>query len=333
MDIDFHFGTVYVLARWAGFCAEDAKIIATSSQFVDDNCNENPLYLKNAMMPCTLKDGTQYKARISGHELWQNLNEGGNHHIWVPFHFLPGIQGDTISEKLICKKNSVLVNEMIEDVIRNKNKNRLYRLGVVLHVYADTWAHREFSGSTCPVNEVTGLIIIEPDINLLTKLEDRILEEIAEKKLLGHARVVHWPDRPYVKWATEERFSEGRSNWVEFLEAANSIYKVLLRFNGQMPIELPKVKQALLTRVFKELDIEDCNERNNQWIKKIRNNDFEFDEMSIKDRNIIYEKRSIENSILNHIDDEWKMFYDAIDEHYNFVKSSLETYGLKNVLE
>jgi len=30
MDIDFHFGTIYVLSRWAGFDSYNAKVIATS---------------------------------------------------------------------------------------------------------------------------------------------------------------------------------------------------------------------------------------------------------------------------------------------------------------
>lgn len=37
MDIDFHFGTIYVLSRWAGIDSNSSKIIANSSQFVDDN--------------------------------------------------------------------------------------------------------------------------------------------------------------------------------------------------------------------------------------------------------------------------------------------------------
>jgi hypothetical protein len=31
MDIDFHFSTVYVLARWAGFGSDNARLLATCS--------------------------------------------------------------------------------------------------------------------------------------------------------------------------------------------------------------------------------------------------------------------------------------------------------------
>lgn len=37
MDLDFHFSTVYVLSRWADFGSNSSRIIATSSQLVDDN--------------------------------------------------------------------------------------------------------------------------------------------------------------------------------------------------------------------------------------------------------------------------------------------------------
>ena len=42
MDIDFHYGTIYVLARWAKFCAANSHIIASSSQLVDDNFDSTP---------------------------------------------------------------------------------------------------------------------------------------------------------------------------------------------------------------------------------------------------------------------------------------------------
>ena len=42
MDIDFHYGTVYVLARWAKFGSGNANLIASASQLVDDNFDSTP---------------------------------------------------------------------------------------------------------------------------------------------------------------------------------------------------------------------------------------------------------------------------------------------------
>ena len=37
MQVDMHYYATYALARAGGFTKEDSRIIATSSQFVDDN--------------------------------------------------------------------------------------------------------------------------------------------------------------------------------------------------------------------------------------------------------------------------------------------------------
>jgi len=37
MDIEFHYYMTYLIAKKAGFRNEEAKTIATASQFVDDN--------------------------------------------------------------------------------------------------------------------------------------------------------------------------------------------------------------------------------------------------------------------------------------------------------
>ena len=42
MDLDYHFGTVYVLSRWADFGSFNARTIAASSQLVDDNFDTTP---------------------------------------------------------------------------------------------------------------------------------------------------------------------------------------------------------------------------------------------------------------------------------------------------
>ena len=42
MDLDYHFGTVYVLSRWADFGSFNARTIASCSQLVDDNFDTTP---------------------------------------------------------------------------------------------------------------------------------------------------------------------------------------------------------------------------------------------------------------------------------------------------
>lgn len=47
MQIDFHFYTIYALARAAGFKPDDAHIIAYSSQHTDDAKYEHALDFEN----------------------------------------------------------------------------------------------------------------------------------------------------------------------------------------------------------------------------------------------------------------------------------------------
>ena len=145
MDIDFHFSTVYVLARWAGFGSDNARLLATCSQLVDDNIDDKMPYF------------SAFTQRFSGHEIWENVREVENAEVWVPFHFLPALDGDTLDQQLVCRKNSVLAQALAADMRTYSGKDRLFRLGIALHVYADTWAHQEFSGITSVGNTLLGL--------------------------------------------------------------------------------------------------------------------------------------------------------------------------------
>lgn len=317
MDIDFHFGTIYVLSRWAGFDGNDAKIIATCSQFVDDNISEDPLFLEDAVVPCDFGRGFR---RLSGHDLWENLNEKGNHQVWIPYHFLPGMRGETEQEKLVCHKNSMLAQKMVETMIFNQNENRLFRLGITLHVYADTWAHQEFSGLTDESNIIYDIAVLQPPDSLRDRIEDRVIDVTAEVRPLGHASAIHWPDRPYVGWTSRNKFVDGRNNWDEFIEASKEIYAILQRFKGVASVSFTSEMEGLLLDTFQSIQREDCNQRNLDWINKIKANGFWFRDFSEVDKNVDYEKMTITDNPL--------LFYSALDEHYDFVKENLQNAGL-----
>ena len=97
MDLDYHFGTVYVLSRWADFGSFNARTIAASSQLVDDNFDTTPF--SDAEEKKNIARGIQ--VRYSCQNVWGNISGKGNEDIWIPFHFLPGLQGETEAEKLV----------------------------------------------------------------------------------------------------------------------------------------------------------------------------------------------------------------------------------------
>ena len=108
MDLDYHFGTVYVLSRWADFGSFNARTIAAASQLVDDNFDSTPF--SDAEEEKNIARGIQ--VRYSCQNVWGNISGKGNEDIWIPFHFLPGLQGETEAEKLVCKKHSVMAKRL-----------------------------------------------------------------------------------------------------------------------------------------------------------------------------------------------------------------------------
>lgn len=308
MDIDFHFGTIYVLSRWAGFESDTAKIIATSSQLVDDNVSGKVPGFKFDDIP----------QRFSGHELWQNLREKSNVEVWVPFHFLPGLCGEDLSQKAVCYKDSQLASALADTMLQYGGKNKMFRLGVALHVYADTWAHQQFSGVTNKGNTIVDLEIISPPVSNLEKFKEMISNIAMDIKPLGHASALHCPDRPYLAWKSMQKFIEGRENWKEFIEASNNIYTILCKIQGSQVTRLSGEQEELLSHTFKEIRDTDCEKRNNEWIKLIRENYFNFDKSTPVDQSLEYSQGFILGDA-----DYPELFYRAIDEHYQWVREKL----------
>lgn len=89
MDIDYHYGTMYVLSRWAEFGPSNSNIIATSAQFVDDNMDDNSFSDKAEKE--AIAQGIEI--RYSSQNIWNNITGKGNCEVWIPFHFLPGLRG------------------------------------------------------------------------------------------------------------------------------------------------------------------------------------------------------------------------------------------------
>ena len=95
---------------------------------------------------------------------YRNFKELANHEVWIPFHFLPGNDGlqagkdpsGKFINKIICEPNSYIAQDMIHSCIENKNTlYGLHRLGITMHVYADTWAHQGFAGVNHKVNNAS----------------------------------------------------------------------------------------------------------------------------------------------------------------------------------
>ena len=267
MQVDMHYYATYALARAGGFTKEDSRIIATASQFVDDNAgtwdDEEILF----------NDGARLDVEPTAHHTWNWTNWTGwmrkhglaahqQRRVWVPFHFLPGGEGETYLTRMVCRKDSEIAREMVEHHLGKSEKGYyLPLLGIMAHVYADTFSHYGFSGVACKENEIK-----DDSLEILNKgdLPEGILTHIeasaksfrekygheakgvrhiwanlksagaeAMSGGLGHGAVLTYPDRPYLIWEFEyEQQNEGgrrgrkyRDNPATFHEGARALHK------------------------------------------------------------------------------------------------------------
>ena len=259
MQIDMHYYCTYAMARAAGLSPEDSRIIATAAQFVDDNAGKDTI---------TFRDGARLDVDATAHHVFDvaNIDPEDQRHVWVPFHFIPGNEGDEYTEKLICRKDSAVIRELVDHHIGLFEKNYyLPLLGIAAHVFADTFSHYGFSGVSSRKNRVDmGSLQIVNAARFDEDLHDHIAKkgerfrqrygreggflpnikrlwqsvksEVAEtgSGALGHGAALTYPDRPYMHWQFEYEDRRGtgrdgtqdRNNPVTFLEGAEALHRM-----------------------------------------------------------------------------------------------------------
>lgn len=209
MNHIFHYYVTYFLAKKNGFNDEDCETLAYSAQYVD-----------HAIVPyrVRLANGDVYDSGTTHHfGFWDKSQE---HEIWMPFHFFPsGLPESQIPEANLRKDrhwssdivvpHSSAARKVLIAALKSRN---LYRVGVALHMWADTWAHQNFSGRRDDLNKVPGALPLPP---------------------IGHAQAESVPDKFSVEWTDSRLLSPRVSNRERFIEAALSIHKYLATFQGR----------------------------------------------------------------------------------------------------
>ena len=148
MQKDMHYFGTYAMARAAGIAPKVCQIIATAAEFVDDNGDRETI---------EFPDGGRLDFIPTAHHTTdiKNIDRHDQRLIWVPFHFIPGNEGRTISERLLCRKDSAIAREMVEHNLSLAQKPfGLYLVGITAHVYADTFSHYGFSGVSSRWNKI-----------------------------------------------------------------------------------------------------------------------------------------------------------------------------------
>lgn len=338
MQIDFHHAVTYVAARIADFEHNDADIIAYSAQYVDDATCSGAVVFSNKAL---------YTRISSAHQSidLENLDDVWNHLVWLPFHFLPGNGGlpagqspsDKFIDKLICKPDSPPAREMLELAFLQREKpNSLHRLGITMHVYADTWAHQGFAGVLHEVNEVDDAE--ETDgAGVFGDLKSFLFDVIDDAiPPLGHGRANVFPDMPFLSWKYKNGRDEEilRDNTIIFCEAADALCKAMQEFRRSNDINVQVTgigdsDMKVIRQLFSDLKTEDSDERHASWLEAIAEGKFSFGKATVSysaDGDDSWKAQALgdsEDHIEEHeytymdsfLNSNWRMFHDALQMH------------------
>ena len=299
MHSDIHYFGTYAMARLAGLKREACQTIATAAQFVDANDRE---------WSVRFDDGGRFNVIPTAHPLVHVKNtalfDDDQRMVWLPFHFLPGNEGECMSERLICRQDSEVAREMVDHCLSLVDKPfGLQLVGIAAHVYADTFAHYGFSGVSSRWNEVDGSSIElhndERDqvaesrfkekygvtmsglLNWRRRIIDEITSEVIENATgaLGHGAVMKYPDYPYLEWsftyehAPSQLRTSRRSNPDTFLEALERLHEMFCRLGHTEHLDQDIFPDRGLDRsrdsLVAILETKDPDRRNREavWIK------------------------------------------------------------------
>lgn len=349
MQIDFHHSVTYVAARLAGFEHKEADIIAYAAQYVDDATIGGPVFFDNKAM---------YSRISSAHKSvdLKNLDDVENHLVWLPFHFLPGNGGlpagsdpeGSFINKIVCLPDSPIAQEMVAAVILDQDKPySLHRLGIAMHIYADTWAHQGFAGVLHEINDVENAREIGKS-GVFSRSLQKFLNEFLDDALppLGHARANVLPDMPFLTW----RYDNARQNGIErdnanlFCQAADALCIAMGRYCMKDPQAAVKgiglADMQKIRNLFSELAMEDGEMRQQKWLDAIQAGAFSFGSATLE--YVEDGERSWKTRALGTSDDQpsytyqaafltsnWKLFHDALQQHrLTILHDILPKYGI-----
>jgi hypothetical protein len=219
MDIEFHYHITGLLAHAAGFTPEEAAVIATASQYVDDNDRIFEIWPEKDPGP-----EPDYRNYISQ---TMNILKPGETlmRIYSAFHFAPG-DHDAISARrrdgkmhlMNTTPDGPLANRWIDDALKPGQAHALYRIGIASHTYVDTWAHQNFVGWKDSFN-------------------GHVLNPIPD---IGHAQALHHPDWVGHRWNDDRLVHGDIDNNLRFLAAAAALYQKYAGFCARDPAKSPQ---------------------------------------------------------------------------------------------
>lgn len=223
MELEFHYHITYLIAARAGFTPDEAAVVATSCQFVDDNIHSLVIDGDNDALRYENYFSQTYDITKAKEQLLR---------IYCLFHFMPGdpqspsaYRTDGLMHWLNTTPGSRNAVDMLDMALATDDP---YRIGVACHVFADSYAHQNFVGYKSAFNSLK---------NPFSPLVPNI----------GHAEALDKPDLPGRVWEDTRLLAPQVANKTRFLDAARDLFTRLAAFRspGMPGPDLDREIQAL----------------------------------------------------------------------------------------
>lgn len=215
MQKDFHYYIIGALTTIVGFSEDEVSVVSYASQYVDDNTGRYYLTSDDAgeflvdFPAKVLLNKKPFKSIITQtDDVFSWASKAVQRDVYAPFHFIPG-DNDRIgnqTNKLSTTRKSLNAGKLLGDALSTGD---LYRIGIALHTYADTWSHEHFSAFLEDWN----------------KAAENLLPSI------GHAKVKYVPDQISLSWK-DSRFADSIDNKGRAMEAISNIFSALKTYRN-----------------------------------------------------------------------------------------------------
>ena len=198
MNIEGHFYLTYLALVASGLTKADAEAVARSAQFVDENLTPGP--------GITV---TQTYDVLDKNKNWEK--------VYKCLHFMPGDpedqepRRDRLRHDDVCTPSSENAMRVLD---REKRSGNLFRFGMAVHMFCDTFTHQNFVGAWC-------------DFNGLPGFRAALLPNI------GHLDAKSKPDEPMGVWYDRRLKSAKVENQDRFLLAFDGLLDALFATDPQ----------------------------------------------------------------------------------------------------
>ncbi|HLP45955.1 MAG TPA: DUF6765 family protein [Candidatus Kapabacteria bacterium] len=304
MEKDSHYYVIYFLCLAAGFDLDTSYTVAYSSQYVDDSIDGH----KKTLFEPPNGDLYTLEPIRTSHNGFESLGTDVQEKIYYPFHFLPGLKGDSFDQKMVTKTGTEgeLFKVLIQEALNSKNP---YRTGITLHVLADTYSHTNFSGLWAWDNAIRHVNYIPARkgwiLNLVNKCKWLTFRKYLETApAIGHSHAYCFPDFPYMNWKYGDYDGKMHSvsNSFKFREGFLDLYEQLILPYAESQKLKPRLSQDKILQILWNgiRTTGNLKKRCKYWRKVIINFANEF-KLKISNRHLKYGKTDWEDDMIENL--------------------------------